>query len=74
MIQRENLEIERERLEVERQKLEFERTVGSQLLNMVPAFNEIFERLVTFKHTVYMVFQNNVQLGDRSDQNKRSFP
>ncbi|CAG9763215.1 unnamed protein product [Ceutorhynchus assimilis] len=52
MVQKENLglgkkslEIEQQRLEVERQKLEFERTLGSQLLNMVPGLVDIFQKV-----------------------------
>ncbi|XP_050311317.1 uncharacterized protein LOC126746935 [Anthonomus grandis grandis] len=44
LVQKEHLEIERERLQVERQKLEYERAVGSHLLNMVPALNDMFQK------------------------------
>lgn len=35
-IQKENLEVEKQRLEVEKQTLEYHKTVGSQLLSLLP--------------------------------------
>lgn len=45
-IQRENLSVEKQRLELEKERSEYHRTVGNQLLTLVPIFGNMLQKFI----------------------------